>query len=366
MTMTPLPTTFDALTPEWLTRALNAGHQAGEVKVRAVTCEPFKNGQGTLSLLARLTLDYDGPAPGAPRTLIAKLPSDNEFTKGGATMFRFYEREARFYRDVAQNVPLRTARRFFSEFDPSTGDFVLLLEDLAQAREGDQLVGATREEAEQIIREIAKQHLAYWGKSRLQSVEWVPASDDQANKDGVALYPDTWPMFLERFGPSVPEEMRPIGEALGGKLGAILDRLATAPNTLLHGDLRLDNVFFPAAGAGQAPVALIDWQFLVRGAGAYDIAYFLGQSLKVEVRRAHDKELLRLYHGLLTEGGVKDYSFEQLVEDFRWSVLYGFAVPVMAGVMADVANERAQALMRAMTERSAAMVMDWKAGELLA
>ena len=364
MTTAAIPTTFDALTPAWLTRALREGGRAGDVTVTSVAYEPVGQGVGILCQLARLTLAYEGEAPDAPRTLVAKMPSADPQTRAMVGVFRFYEREVRFYRDLAELVPLRTARCYFGEFDPASGDFILLLEDMAHSRLGDQLQGATLEEAEQIVREIARLHATWWNKPELEALDWMPVTDDPINKAGVAFYPQAWTIFMERVGHALPEDMQRIGERLGTQVGDILDRFNDGPRTLLHGDLRLDNMFFPS-GPGDAPLALIDWQIAVRGAGTYDIAYFMSQSVDIELRRKHEMDLLRLYHGLLTEAGIGEYSFADVLEHYRWGVLFCFAYPVIGGGMGDLSNERGYQLATTMMNRSAAAILDWRAGDLL-
>ncbi|MEA3055453.1 MAG: hypothetical protein QOD30_885, partial [Actinomycetota bacterium] len=49
------------------------------------------------------------------------------------------------------------------------------------------------------------------------------------------------------------------------------------PLTLLHGDLRADNLFF-TPGPDREVVAL-DWQIAVTGRAAYDVGYLLAQSV---------------------------------------------------------------------------------------
>lgn len=46
-----------------------------------------------------------------------------------------------FCRNVAGTIELRTPRRYFSAFDPATGDCVILMEDLAPATSPDQVAG---------------------------------------------------------------------------------------------------------------------------------------------------------------------------------------------------------------------------------
>ena len=55
----------------------------------------------------------------------------------------------------------------------------------------------------------------------------------------------------------------------------LLDDLATEPTTMIHGDFRADNLFFEPDGS----VAALDFQLIGTGRGAYDLAYFVTQSL---------------------------------------------------------------------------------------
>merc|ERR1711908_149788 len=57
---------------------------------------------------------------------------------------------------------------------------------------------------------------------------------------------------------------------------SLLERLARPPLTLLHGDFRLENLRFSTCSP--VSVAAFDWQFVCRGRGAYDLAYFLALS----------------------------------------------------------------------------------------
>lgn len=360
MTIPAIPTALNALTPAWLTEALRP---SGAAAITAVRVEPVGQGQGVLCQLARLALTHDGEAPGAPRTLVAKIASAEPQTRGMVSLFRFYEREVRFYEELAGALPVATPRCYFSAFDAESGDFVLLLEDLGAARIGDQLASCTAAEAALVVDEACKLHAAWWGSPRLAEIGWMPAINDPVNKLGLGLYPQAWSIFVERFGDRVPAEVRGAGEHLGPRIPDLLDGLAAGTATICHGDLRLDNLFFGGAGA---PLTLIDWQIAGRGVGTYDVAYFMSQSLTPEVRRACEQDVLRRYHASLLERGVRGYGFEQCLADYRRAVLFCFVYPVMAGGLGDLSNERGHALAAAMASRSAAAILDWNALELLA
>lgn len=139
--------------------------------------ERLGEGQGFLGDVARVGLELDRDEAGAPRSLIAKLPtSTNRRNRGFAQMNGAYEREIRFYQELAGRAGVRTPRLYYGAFDPtpwaehgeavarffarlpfwllhpilrflswlsgfSPNRYVLLLEDLAPARVGDQVAG---------------------------------------------------------------------------------------------------------------------------------------------------------------------------------------------------------------------------------
>jgi hypothetical protein len=364
MTTAAFPTTVDALTPSWLTMALREQAGLGDASVTAVRAEPIGQGVGILCQLARLHLTYDDSNVEAPATVIAKIPTLEPQTRQMVALFQFYEREVRFYRELAPRVSLPVARCYYAAHDPGSNDFVLLIEDLGDARIGDQLESCSIEDAERVIDELARLHAAWWNAPELEALDWVPDANSEVNRSGLMLYPMAWPMWKERFGEAVSERVIRAGEALGARYPEILDRLVAGPRTLCHGDCRLDNLFF-ATDPTHPALRAIDWQIAIRGVGTYDVGYFMTQSLSVDTRRAHEMALLRRYHAALVAGGVTDYGFDQLLEDYRWTALFCFAYPVMGGGLGNLSNERGMALGAAMTARSAAAIEDWKADELL-
>ena len=364
--MTPIPTTLEALTPAWLTETLcGAGHLgAGAVTMAEVT--PVGQGQGVLCQLARIRLGYAGAPAGLPRTLVAKLATADPQTRSMVTLFRFYEREVRFYEELAPSpsMPLTTPRRYASAFDAGTGDFVLLLEDLGHLRLGDQLASCSPADVVVVIDELARLHAAWWESPRLAELAWMPVVNNEANKLGLGLYPAAWPVFLERFGAELPEAGRAVGERLGARVIDMLDEMAGGPATVCHGDLRLDNLFFAGGAAGPA-LTVIDWQIAGRGVGTFDVGYFMSQSLTPDVRRACEEDMLARYHAGLVARGVRGYDLDQCRADYRRVLLFCLVYPVMAGGMGDLVNERGHALALAMARRSVAAILDWNAGDLL-
>ncbi len=353
-----IPNSVFEITPAWLTDALRAGAAVSKAGVRSIGVQVIGEGVGFLGQLARLSIEYDAPEAGAPASVIAKLPSPNPEARALANLFRFYECESLFYQQVADKVRLRTPRLYFSVVDTQSGDAVLLLEDLAPARPGDQVAACSLAEAKLAISSIAVVHADWWESERFQGLAWLPATDDPVRAALVeGGYEQAWQPFVDNLGHKVPAELMAVCEKLKGRVGGLLKRLGQPPVTLVHGDYRLDNMFF-GDGAGGVQFAAIDWQIVGRGRGVFDIGYFMGDNLEVDVRRAHEDELLRLYFDVLTKNGVTGYSFEQCKADYKLSIAFALMYLVITGGSLDVSSPRAQELADAAIRRYSAVIAD--------
>ena len=114
-----------------------------------------------------------------------------------------------------------------------------------------------------------------------------------------------------------------IGELLGEYKGRITRHLFTQkPQTLIHADYQLENMMFGATE--EEEFFVVDWQFVKRGCGIWDVAYFLSQSLMQEDRKATETDLLHGYLRILDDYGVQNYSFDNAMYEYRLSLLHRF------------------------------------------
>jgi thiamine kinase-like enzyme len=121
--------------------------------------------------------------------------------------------------------------------------------------------------------------------------------------------------------------------------------------TIIHGDVRLDNLMF-----GDDKVVLLDWTLSI-STGLQDVAYLLSQNVTTDERRAHETELLEHYRQRLAEHGI-DHPLEQIWDDYRTAVLYMFCYAVVIAGTLDPANERGSAFMEKLVERASATFID--------
>src|SRR5213076_3051859 len=112
----PLPTSIGTVTPGWLTAALRAGGLDG-VTVTAVNSTAIGEGVGFIGQVARLDLDYSGASQTAPPSLVAKLRSTDPGSRMIGVAFGLYEREVRFYKELAEQAGLPVPRCYFAAYD---------------------------------------------------------------------------------------------------------------------------------------------------------------------------------------------------------------------------------------------------------
>ena len=313
----------DDLQSDWLAAAL------GEPVIDVARAQV---GTGQVGTSVRCHLTYGpGASPSAPATVVVKMPSIDETSRLTGVALRNYEREVNFYRELRATVDIRTPRCHHLDWEPSTGDFALVLEDLAPAVQGDQIAGCSVAEAGIAMHELAALHAPRWDDDALHAIEWLSrrGPDDAERVQG--LYQMFWPGFIEHYERWLTAEQIALGEWLGSAIVAWLDA-RMGPFTVTHGDYRLDNMMF-GTSAGGYPLAVVDWQTPGHGPGTADLAYFIGAGLSVEARRANEHDLVHAYHDELTRRGVRGWSFDDCWTGYRLHAFSGVAMAVIASAI---------------------------------
>ncbi len=350
-TAVPLPALMSDVTSSWLTSALQAAGQ--DVEVASVVATPLGVGVGMMSGLKTLDVTYSRGT--GPAKLVLKMPAESDANRAVADAFHLYEREVLFYRDVAPRSSAYTPVVYRADIEGN--NFVLLLEHLTSYELGDQILGCTLEQTQGGIAWLARHHASLWGKTDDPTLEFLPmvspSYSSEALTQGSAF---GWGPMTELFAHVVPERIASLKDRYLAALPKLFSWMSTPPLTVIHGDFRMDNLFF---GSGdQEPLIAIDWQGSLRGRASQDIAYFLSGSLSTELRREHERALIKQWQEGLVAGGVTGFSEDEAWEDYRRAVLYVWVIAVVIAGTLDPANERGRAWISVMLERSIAAIDD--------
>ncbi len=340
-------------TPRWLCEAAGFGGS----KLRGFDTAPIGTGQMCDSF--RLSFDWEHQGD-APSSIVAKCPAADEASRNAGKAMHCYELEARWYQTFAREAPLRTPHCYHVALGEDLASFVLLLEDLAPATQGDQLRGADVAQIEQVLAEAAKLHAYFWNDPRLSELPWL--NYGEGNRDFIrAFVPQVYPEFCARYKTRLAPEVFEFGGDLVARWDQFLADRET-PKTIAHNDLRLDNMLFTDAD-GRAIV--VDWQTLGRGAGPTDVAYLMGTSFADASARASCEEaLVRRYFDDLIAHGVTGYQWGRCWQTYKLGAFSGFVMALIASMLVE-RTERGDEMFAVMAERPALQALHLGSLELL-
>ena len=330
---------LETLTDSWWSEIFGVSVRAGE---------PTRIGDGLVGMNLRFSLDGDG----VPESVVVKLASTDPTSRATGIALRNYEREVRFYREIASTVDVRAPHCHFADWNPETGDFVIVLEDMAPAEQGNQITGCTLDEARTAVTELARLHGPRWNDESLDEIDWLgrrESGDDASQLNGI--FSAVKPGFLATFGESLREVAGDDGPAMVDELGAKIAGYVAAktpPYTVTHGDYRLDNMLFSAGGAS---CAVVDWQTPNHGPGVVDVSYFLGAAVMPEVRRSIEGDLVEDYIAAIRAYGV-ELDRVIFLREYAHASFAGLVMAVVASMVV-TPTERGEAMFAAMATRAA-------------
>jgi hypothetical protein len=343
-----IPGSLDDLTREWLASVLPGGE-----RLRTVDVVPFGEGVAFLGRLARLRLTWDEPENGPP-SLVAKLPTDDPGGRTVGTMLNVWYREHRFYTDLAPHLGDLVPRPHFAGADHDTGAYVLLLEDLAPAAPGDQVAGASLEDAVLAVETLARLQAPWWGAPRTELTEWLPGIDRPGVSQLADVIAAALPRFGERFADVVDAAaLSQLADRAPGIPG-LLAAFANGPLTVAHADYRVENLLFSSDGR----LWVLDWQTAMITAGVTDLAFFCGTNLTVADRRRFESELVERYVDVLRRDGVATELTTTVAEDYRRSMWWWFGMLANNLSSIEPRDDRGRALFSAMAERISVAATD--------
>ncbi|MFZ9924321.1 MAG: phosphotransferase, partial [Ilumatobacteraceae bacterium] len=287
-----IPASIDEVTASWMSDA--TGWNVTEVRNEIIGV-----GVGVSSAVYRSHLTGSG----CPKSVIVKLPALDPNAVFTSSVLRMYIREVKFFKTLAHEVPFRVSKSYYGEVNEETSQFAMVVEDLGSLRIVDQVKGMAIDDARRAVDGVAAMHAKWWGKAD------ELASSGTTISLGDPIYPAVVPMvFAEGWEKctkeiKMPDSIMQVGPRFGAAVAPLLSSLAQGPNTLAHGDYRADNILF----GNDDELVVLDFQLIGTGIGAYDLAYFITQSITADDASRYERELFdRWIDGLLSRGAPKD------------------------------------------------------------
>ena len=328
----------------------------GGAAVRDFTVERI--GTGQMSECYRVALTYAEEKAG-PASVVLKVAAADPSSRQTGLAMGLYEREVEFYTSTAPGLDGPIAPCYHAAYDPATGAFDLVLGDAAPAVVGDEISGATAEQARLALSQLALVHGPLLDDQTL-------AANDRVNRESPvnqALIAALYAGFIERYRDQIAEQHRDVCERLVQTFDAYLAAEAerNGPRGLIHGDYRLDNMLFGQPGADR-PLTVVDWQTVTWGPAFTDVAYFLGCALPIERRREHYDTLLAAYTEAL--GPAAGVTVDDVREGVRRQSFFGVLMSIVSPMLVE-RTERGDQMFMAMIARHCQHVLDTDALAIL-
>jgi aminoglycoside phosphotransferase (APT) family kinase protein len=320
--VTRLPVDVDELTPEWMTDAMDAD-------VTSVTVLDRHSGTTGRAHLALTGHDS------VPPTVFVKLAPFNEAQRKFVNVQGMGVAEARLYRDLAPELPVRVPRAHYAEFDGTGSDpddrYVMVLEDLTAsgcrfpAREDPDIEARIFD----IVENLARLHAQYWKSPRFGprgDLDWIAPRSTASGDGGAGMVQ----MAIDNLTDRLPEGFLDVAQAYVAHAPEVMARYREGECTLVHGDPHLGNLFVD--GEDPRRTGFLDWAVISYAPGIRDVAYVLANSTPTELRRTHEPALLERYREVLAENGVT------LAADVAWAqyrlfTIYGWVAATCTAAM---------------------------------
>lgn len=301
-TLREVPPTPDHLTREWLTLALCDGVPGAEV----VSWTLSARDSGTSSR-QRLTVTYNdaGTRAGLPVHLFTKSGPTfkTRLVSAAAGLSRI---EANFYAQVRPQLDIEAPPTRYSAYDPVTGRQLLIVDDMAQtagAQFGTVLTRTlTKDQAEKVVDTLAALHAAFWEaplQRRYGSWLWT-SYEFQATLNVTIGAQKRILSGFERGRDVIPPRLFGRRHEVADAMMRSLQINVSGPQTMLHSDVHPGNWYVTRDGG----MGLCDWQCVVQGGWARDLAYALSSGLTIEQRRAWERDLVARHGERLADAGI--------------------------------------------------------------
>ena len=315
---------FNEITIEWLEACLRT-----KIDINSGFIKNFKivsTSSTHLAQIASVRLEYKNTSKFLPILLFLKISKNsvkNDFLTEIATL------ETKFYNKLSILIDESTIVKCYrAEFDENSGLFNIVLDNISETHDNqtEYPIPPTYSSCQQAVECLSKIHAGCWDKLDINEFNDFTSSFDFYN-DYLKKLDPVLIKFIDFIGDRLSNNKIKLFNRLVSNYNAVIQRYSTKKNiTLRHGDTHFWNFLFPKPGTG-SNVKLIDWQRCDNGLGAMDLAYMLALHWFPERRKNYELNLLKHYHKNLVANGVRNYTVDDLIYDYRVSIIEYLSFP---------------------------------------
>ncbi len=328
-----IPSCPNDLTPSVLTSLISELHPGTEVESAEIVKvrnygDADSSGSVSTSTQVSMAVEYArGSRSSLPTRLFVKMSVPEDIECSNPELGPLFENEVAFYKRLRSQLDVEAPLGLGGRFDPGSGRFVLVLEDLTpRAPHINSMMDADNLAAvEALLESYARLHARFLGSSRFGTdLAWVQNQVEGSMEELFDRFIRAHvinELAREKYKNEFVEEVGTNEAELYFGEKALKRHHATLVQTLLHGDAHFGNTYLTSDGKG----GLLDWQVSCRGFAMFDVGYLLHTALSVQTRRTRERELLAFYRDRLCSHGAQDApDMEALWTEYRRTAHHSF------------------------------------------
>jgi len=289
-----------------------------------------------------LSQTFHAIRPGESRKYILKVGSKQPVARKFSRHIRSFQREVLAYQLLkplgGEFVPCCIA----AASTPDGSDGLLLLQEIFPCRTGDQIQGLSFRELSSVAKSIGAVHARFWNSNQLRKIKALPLHQynraHEAKKNTQTFLKHCRSLLtkgdvkrIQHFLPTITRALR---------------QAKKRPITLVHGDLRADNLLLV-----RSKIFIVDWQIAARGLGAFDLARVIGGSSARSLTLQEQHKLVCIWHQTLCQGGVRGYNLSDAWQDYQIGVALTLSIPITNGPTLVQLSTRGRKIARLMVHR---------------
>jgi thiamine kinase-like enzyme len=252
----------------------------------------------------------------APDRLFVKIGLPRQGEEFARKEVMFYERIIRSMKRKLPKEVLRFPRCYDAFYDDEKLQYHLILEDISQEYKASaDKAPPTPRHREQVIDTLAYFHAYWWEHPLLE--ELAPMPSVEILDEHLAGYQERLTDLKTSVGKFLnPKHLDALGKIVASYPRRRRERLLAGTGiSLVHRDLHPGNILYSPRES-----LIVDWQSWRIDTPTDDLAYMIAFFWPQHLRHFQEMPLLQRYHETLLHQGVKAYSWDDFLYDYKASI----------------------------------------------
>lgn len=298
---------------EWLNKTILNNDNISEIDDYKI----WYTGNTGVSTVVVIELIYSKNESHHPTSVFikfAKLNKEGNPVRNG-------EKELYFYNKLSEQIGIKNIPKcIFADRCSDTNHFTIILENLGLTHDSQIWEGNKKWKQMSITIDcLAKIHTKWWNKTDNIALSSYKRTSNDCKKE-LKYLKDLGDDFINRNSSLFSNRILDLYKNSEDIFNAYFNRYLTDQNlTLIHRDCHHWNFMYPKDNSEK--IYLIDWDTYRIDIPTNDLAYYIAVHSNPEQRKIYEMKLLELYHSIIVKNGITDYSFNELLNDYKLSVI---------------------------------------------